>query len=111
MGEQEDTEVWHGLALGGLMNEVDEGLDFGFGCFWEDAVTEVEDMTIAVGGGLKDGGSALLDDVSWGEQGSGVEIALDASVPANASPALIEGDTPVEAEDGSTGFGHGFEEG
>ena len=54
---------------------------------------------------------AGLEDVEGGEEGDGVEIALDGGAVADGAPAFVEGDAPVEAEDVGAGFGHGGEHG
>ena len=54
---------------------------------------------------------AGFEDVCGGEEGDGVEVALDGDAVADGAPAFVEGDAPVEAEDVGAGFAHGGEEG
>ena len=53
---------------------------------------------------------AALEDVLRGEEGDGVEVALDGRVWPTALPAFVEGDAPVEADDVGAGFAHGGEQ-
>jgi hypothetical protein len=76
-----------------------------------DAVAKVEDVSGSAGAESKDFANAGLEDVERGEEGDGVEVALDGSAVTDGAPALIEWDAPVEAEDVGPGLGHGGKHG
>ena len=70
-------------------------------------MAEVEDVSGAAGGQGEDFADAGLEDVERGEEGDGVEVALDSAARAYGTPTFVEGNAPVEAEDVCGGFGHG----
>ena len=49
---------------------------------------------------------AGFDDVLWGEERDGVEVALHRAAGADRAPAFVERDAPVEAEDVGACFAH-----
>jgi len=80
------------------------------GCAGDDAMAQVEDVAGTVRGQLEDFGDAGFEDGFRGEQGDGVEIALNGAAWAGGADAFIEGDAPVEAEDVCSGFAEGGEQ-
>ena len=88
-------------------DDFDDGFDGGVG---DDAVAEVEDVAGAVCGEGEDLFDAGLEDGGRGEEGDGVEVALDRAAGAGGAPTFVEGDAPVEAEDVCGGFAEGGEE-
>ncbi len=90
------------------LDELDDVFDRGAG---DDAVAEVEDVAGAAGGGGEDFGDAGVEDFLRGEEGDGVEVALDGDAVVEGAPGLVEGGAPVEAEDVAAGLAHEGEEG
>ena len=89
------------------MDDGEDGLDGGGG---DDAVAEVEDVAGAAGGGGEDLGDAGVEDFGRGEEGDGVEVALDGYGVVEGAPGLVERGAPVEAEDIGAGVAHGGQE-
>mmetsp|Transcript_22130 Transcript_22130/g.69244 ORF Transcript_22130/g.69244 Transcript_22130/m.69244 type:complete len:206 (-) Transcript_22130:694-1311(-) len=85
------------VALGG----VDEGGDVGLGGLLQDAVAEVEDVSVARAAGVVDAGlDGLLDGVGVGEEEGGVDVPLDGDGRAEGGPRGAEVDRPVDGERG-----------
>ena len=109
---QERRASWcdGGLPLGfdladgfDLVHDCEDGVD---GSGGDDAVAEVEDVAGAVGGGGEDFGDAGCEDVRRGEEGDGVEVALDGYGVVELAPGAVERGAPVEAEDIAAGVAH-----
>ena len=78
-------------------------VDWGFG---EDAVAEIEDVAGASGGAAENVFGARLQFLPVGEEQNRIEIALHGALVIEASPAFVERDAPVEADDVRSGLFH-----
>src|ERR1017187_3515349 len=91
-----------------LVDDLEDGVDGGGG---DDAVAKVEDVAGAAGGGAKDFGDAGFEDLGRGEEGDGVEIALDSDGVVELAPGAVEGGAPVEAQNIRPSLAHKGQEG
>ena len=96
-----------GCGVAVALDEVDDGEDGVDGGVGDDAVAEVEDVAGAVGGRGEDFGDAGVEDFVGGEEGDGVEVALDGDAVVEVGPGAVERGAPVEAEDVAAGLAHG----
>src|SRR5205085_3728472 len=77
--------------------------------FWQDAVAEVEDVAGAIRRLVENRFRAPADDFRIGEEGDGVEVALDGHV-AEARPGFVQTDAPVEADHVAARLLHEFQQ-
>ena len=97
-----------GAELAHIVHHALHGVDRGAG---HNAVAQVEDVTGTSSGLNEDLAHALAEQVFAGEQGYGVEIALNRHGVAEGGPALIEGNSPVKPDDIGAGLPHSRQDG
>ena len=85
------------------MNDIDQRADVFNGRLRENSVTQVEDMTRATACLRQDAPGLGLDFMNGREQHDRVEIALNGHARPQSLPALIELDSPIEADDRTAG--------
>ena len=95
------------FLVGGLFDLVDYLEDGVYGGVGDDAVAEVEDVAGLVVVEGEDFSYAGFEDLGWGEEGDGVEVALHCDAVAEGAAGFVEGYAPVETEDVSSGFAEG----
>lgn len=71
---------------------------------------QIKNVSGPTGGLIEDLSRAAAEFVAWGEEGQWIEVALDGAVMADAIPALVEADAPVETDHVTTRGGHVGEE-
>ena len=81
-----------------LMHDLYSCLDIPFRCVLQDAMTHVEDVAGATFGPTQDIMDTFFHFGDGSKQGNRVEITLYGSVVADSTPALIERDTPIQAD-------------
>src|SRR5256885_14116854 len=80
------------------MHGLDEQLEILPACLGRPAMAEVEDVSGPAAGPPQHVARALADQVRRTEKDRGLEVALDAAVPADARPRLVELNAPVDRD-------------
>src|SRR5579864_3935674 len=92
------------------MNCVDENLQILDGRVGQNAVTQVEDVTVSAGSAAKHAARPLANNVRGAEQHSRVEVPLNAQSETDAAPSLVERHAPVEGHDVRPRLRYGLEQ-
>ena len=95
-----------GLPLTEFMNHVDRRLNMLDRCGRQDAMAQIEDMSVTAAGTTQNVFDASLDFMERGIQRDGVEVALDGAIIADHRPGLIEMDPPINADHVPTRLTH-----
>lgn len=90
----------------GLMDKPRKLLDIGDRGRWQDAVTEVEDMSAAAARARQDVTRADEKAIPGSQQQRGIEIALNRAVRPNALPRFVERDSPISPKHISSRLSH-----
>src|SRR4029434_6408658 len=77
---------------------------------WQDAVTEIEDVTGTVGDASEHTVCLLQHTRRRAEQQRGIEIPLHTAIGADACPGLVDRDAPVHADHVAARFTQLFED-
>src|SRR4051812_27277555 len=87
-----------------LMHVTGGGLHVLDRCHWQNAVSEVENVTGTSAGALEHGVDGFKEPIERRQEHRGIEIALHGAVASDAIPCLVERRPPVDANHVSPGF-------